>query len=238
MKNFRLITILLLSVLAVSGCKKDETVLEATAEEAASIMATSFCTGSAGIMTQMEDAMKMAQPSDYKSVLYDSSFTISSAAGAFITYQYTMNYDFGFLSLDSYQLDYQGNGSFSSPSSTGEITSSGTLALSGFSPYSLSNYYVCNGNGTRIGTFTMKIGNKNSISGTVTTTITDFKFIKSTGICESGTASMVVSGETSSGRSLSFTGTLVYEGNYVGILTLAGKTYSVNLVTGVIGLQL
>jgi len=239
MKNFRLISVLLLTVLMLSGCKKDDkTVSEATTEEVASIMVTSFCTGSAGTLTQMEDAVEMAMSSGSKSMMYDSSFTISNTPGATITYQYVMNYDFGFVNLNTFQLAYDASGNYSSPSISGDISTSGTLGLSGLSIYDLSAFYSLNGNALRNGTFTMNIGDNNSISGTVTTTITNFKFLKTTGLCESGTANIVVSGSTSSGKDFSLTGILVYEGNHVGSLTINGKTYSVNLTSGVFGLRM
>jgi hypothetical protein len=80
----------------------------------------------------------------------------------------------------------------------------------------------------------MKIGNQNGINGTVTATITNFRFNKSTLICESGNATVTIAGTTNAGRSFSFTGTLVYQGNYIGSLTLAGKNYSINLSTGAV----
>lgn len=235
MKKSQLISILLLAVVAFSSCKKNdpETVADATTEEAAAIVATSFCTGSAGTMTQMEDAVGLAKPNGYKSMLADSSFTLASPTGAIITYQYAVTYSFGFLTPNTYQLTYNSMGNYASPNSVGVITSSGALTISGL--IDNSTVYTCNGNAGRNGTFTMKIGNKNSITATVTTTITDFKFNKNTGICESGKASVVVSGSTSTGKTFSCSGTLVYEGNYIGSLTLSGKTYSVNIKTGTIG---
>jgi len=235
MKKTQLISILLMAVIAVSGCKKDETetVADATTEEAAAIVATSFCTGSAGTMTQMEDAINLSQPTVYKSTLADSTFTITSQAGAIIAYQYGVTYSFGFITPNTYQLAYTSSGNYTSPSTLGVITSEGTLTISGIIDNSTS--YICNGNAGRNGTFTMKIGNTNSITATVTTTITDFKFNKNTGICESGMANVVCSGSTSLGKTFSYSGTLVYSGNYMGSLTLNGKNYTVNIKTGTIG---
>jgi hypothetical protein len=235
MKNTKLISILLMAVVAISGCKKDETeiVADATTEEAAAIVATSFCTGSAGTMTQMEDAVGFSQPEGYKSTLADSTFTITNQAGAIITYQYAVTYSFGFLTPNTYQLAYNSSGNYASPSSLGVITSEGALTISGIIDNSSS--FSCNGNAGRNGTFTMKNGNSNSITATVATTISDFKFNKNTGICESGTASVVCSGSTSLGKTFSYSGTLEYLGNYTGSLTLNGQNFTVNLKTGTIG---
>jgi hypothetical protein len=94
--------------------------------------------------------------------------------------------------------------------------------------------YMVNGQSGRDGTFTMKIGNKNSITGTVTTTLVNFKVSKTTGLLESGTATIVVNGSTNAGMNFGFTGALVYTGNYTGTLTIEGKQFIINISTGTI----
>jgi len=233
MKKLRILSILLLAIIMVAGCKKkDETpIVDATTEEAASIMATSLCTGNAGTMTQVEDAVELSQRASLKSTLYDSSFTISSASGATITYQYQVNYSYGFLNPTNYQLAYDANGTYNSPNVNASVTADGQLNVTGFLG---GDYYFVNGQSGRAGTFNMKIGNQTSMTGTVTSTLVNFKLNKTTLLLESGTATIVVSGNTSTGRSFAFTGSLVYTGNYTGTLTISGKEYFISLTTGTV----
>jgi hypothetical protein len=233
MKTTKLFLILFAATMLAVSCKKNEEtpVLDATTEEAAIIMATSFCTGNAGTMTQIEDAVELAQAPALKSILYDSSFSVSSAAGAPITYQYQVEYSYGFQSPNNYQLTYSSAGSYSSANLSANITAGGTMNVTGFTS---GNYLVVNGQSARNGSFAMKIGNKNFITGSVNTVVTNFKFNKTSGLCEEGTATVIVAGTTSAGRSFSFSGTLVYSGNYNASLTVSGKTYSLNVTTGVI----
>jgi hypothetical protein len=231
MKNLKIATILLAAIIMASGCKKsDETpVVDATIEEAASIMATSMCTSNAGTLSQIEDAVELSQNLKIKSTLTDSSFTITSATGAVITYQYQVNYSYGFLNPNNYQLAYTSTGSYNSPNVNATVSADGSVNITGFLT---GSYYIVNGQSGREGTFTMKIGSNSSITGSVSTTLVNFQVNKTTGILESGTATIIVSGNTSSGRTLSFTGTLVYTGNYTGTLTISGKQYYINLTTG------
>ncbi len=231
MKNLKIATILLAAIVMASGCKKsDETpVVDATIEEAASIMATSMCTSNAGTLSQIEDAVELSQNLKIKSTLTDSSFTITSATGAVITYQYQVNYSYGFLNPNNYQLAYTSTGSYNSPNVNATVSADGSVNITGFLT---GDYYTVNGQSGREGTFTMKIGSNSSITGSVSTTLVNFQVNKTTGILESGTATIIVSGNTSSGRTLSFTGTLVYTGNYTGTLTISGKQYYINLTTG------
>ena len=233
MKKLRIAAILLMAIIMVAGCKKKEEtpVADATTEEAASIMATSLCTSNAGTMTQVEDAVVLSQSTPLKSTMYDSSFTITSATGAVITYQYQMNYSYGFINPNNFQLTYNENGNYNSPNVSAGITADGSLNVTGFLT---GDYYVVNGQSGREGTFTMKIGNKNSMTATVTTTMVNFTDNKSTGLPESGTATIVVNGNTSTGRNFGFTGTLVYTGNYTGTLTIMGKQFYINMTTGTV----
>ncbi len=233
MKTLKLLTITFFAVLLTVSCKKkDETpILDATTEEAAAIMATSFCTDNAGTMSLVEDAIELSQNTVLKSSLYDSSFTISSTPGAAITYQYQVNYAYGFLNPGNFQLAYEANGNYNSPNVNATISAAGSMNVTGFLS---GDYYVVNGQSGRDGTFTMKIGNKNSITGTVTSTLVNFKVSKTTGQLESGTATIVVNGSTSAGMNFGFTGTLEYTGNYTGTLTIDGKQFFINISTGTI----
>ena len=233
MKKLKFASILLLAIMLATGCKKNEEtpIIDATVEEAASIMATSFCTGNAGTMTQVEDAVDLSQAVMLKSVLTDSSFSISSAPGALITYQYEVNYSYGFMTPNNYQLSFESTGDYSSPNVSASSTAAGLMNVSGFLT---GGSYIVNGQSGRDGVFAMKIGNKNSINGTVTTTITSFKINKTSGILESGTATIAVAGNTSAGRSFGFTGTLIYQGNYNASLTINSQIFNVNINTGVV----
>ncbi|MCX6267897.1 MAG: hypothetical protein NTW16_11150 [Bacteroidetes bacterium] len=233
MKKLKTLLFLFMAILMATGCKKDnETpILDATTEEAASIMATSFCTGNSGTLTQAEDAVSISDDMMVKSALYDSSFTITSATGALITYEYQVHYAYGFQNPNFFQMTYDASGQYNSPNVSAGVTADGSLSVTGFLT---GDYYSVNGQSGREGTFTMKIGNQNSINGTVTTTFTNFKFSKATWLLESGTATIAVNGSTSAGKSFGFTGTLVYLGNYNASLTISGKTFYINVTTGVV----
>jgi hypothetical protein len=233
MKKLNIALFLFMAILMATGCKKKEEtpILDATTEEAAAIMATSFCTGNSGTLTQAEDAIGLSEGMMFKSTLYDSSFTVTSVSGAMITYEYQVHYSYGFQTSNIFQMSYDASGEYNSPHVSAGVTADGSLTVSGFLT---GDYYAVNGQSEREGTFTMKIGNQNSITGTVTTTITNFKFSKSTGLLESGTATIAVNGSTSAGKSFGFTGTLIYMGNYNASLTISGKTFYVNVTTGVV----
>ncbi|MEI6433654.1 MAG: hypothetical protein WCP32_02340 [Bacteroidota bacterium] len=233
MTNLKIVFFLMLAIAMATSCKKnEETPLpDATSEEAAAIMVASFCTGNAGTMTQVEDAVDLSQSIMLKSTQIDSSFNITSVPGALITYQYQMNYSYGFQTTNNFQLVYTASGNCDSPNVTAAISASGTLAVTGFLT---GDTYIVNGQSAREGNFVMKIGNKNSINGSVSTTITNFRFSKTTGLLESGAATIVVAGSTGAGRSFGFTGTLVYNGNNNATLTINGKTFNFNIASGII----
>lgn len=225
--------ITLLAILMVAGCKKKEEtpVVETTAEEAVTIMATSLCTGNAGTMTQVDDAVTLSKTTILKSSLYDSSFTITNTPGAVITYQYQMNYSYSFLNSNNFQLTYNATGNYNAPMVYASITTNGSLNVTGILS---GNDYIVNGQASREGTFTLKGGNQNSVSATVTTNLINLKVSKATGVVGSGTATIVVNGSTAAGRNFAFTGNLVYTGNYTGTLTIVGKQYYINLTTGTV----
>jgi len=231
MKTSPIVAVILAALLLTSGCKKKEEtpILDATTEEAATIMATSLCTGNAGTITQVEDAVVLSKEVKLKTSLTDSTFTVSSLPGAAITYQYQVNYSYGFLNPNNYQLSYNASGNYNSANVTAGVTANGTMNVTGFLA---GDYYVVNGQSGREGTFTMKIGNKTAMTGTVSTTLVNFKVSKATGLLESGTATLQVEGNTSGGKSFGFTGTLVYTGNYTGTLTILGQQFYLNLAAG------
>jgi len=233
MKPLNLLSILLLALLITTSCKKKEEtpILDATAEEAASIMASSLCTDGEGALSQVEDAILLADQARLKSVMYDSSFTITSVPGAPITYSYQMNYHWGFQNPNLFELSYESSGSYASPYVSASITGNGNVLVSGIMA---GDSYVCSGQSQRDGTFTMKVGNKNAVTGQVTIDYTNFRINKATGILESGNATMSVEGKTSGGLSFGFTGTFVYEGNYTGSLTINSKKFYINIQTGVV----
>jgi hypothetical protein len=233
MKKLQIALFLLMAVMMASSCKKNEEtpVLDATTEEAAAIMATSFCTGNSGTLTQAEDAVNLAGGLMLKSALYDSSFTVTSVPGAMISFSYQVHYSYGYLNPNNFEMSYDATGSYNSPNVSAGVTADGTMNITGLLT---GDAYIVNGQSGREGTFVMKIGNQNSINGTVTTTLTNFRFSKSTGLPESGTATIAVSGSTNAGRNFGFTGTLVYTGNYTATLTITGKTFYLNVVTGVV----
>lgn len=233
MKTIRISSVLLLAVMFFASCKKKEStpVLDATAEEAASIMATSLCTDGEGTLSQVEDAIILSGEPDPKSTLYDSSFTLVSPPGAPITYTYQMQYNYGFQTPNIFGLSFESAGNYSSPYVSATIEGIGNISVSGIL---VGDSYVCNGQSQREGTFAMKVGNKNSITGIINIVFTNFKFSKSSGLLESGEATMTVEGTTSGGLSFGFTGAFVYEGNYTGSLTINGKKFYINIQTGTI----
>ncbi len=182
-------------------------------------------------MTQIEDAVTLAAPQAEKMTSYDSSFTIVNETGAAITYQYQVHYSYGFVGVNNYQLAYDATGNCDAPSLSASITAEGSMTVTGFIS---GDAYVVNGISGREGTFSMKIGNKTSITGTISTTVSNFRYSKATGLCESGNAAVIVSGSTSGGKSFTFSGTLEYFGNYNATLTINGKNFTINIITGAV----
>ncbi|HMQ61355.1 MAG TPA: hypothetical protein PKE06_11855 [Flavilitoribacter sp.] len=90
-------------------------------------------------------------------------------------------------------------------------------------------FYVLNGSYSRQGSQMFKIGNQNTFSSTTQFTVTDLKVNKITKLIDSGLATLVISGEGTTGYSFNHTGSVEFLGDGSAIVTVNGHTWTVDL---------
>ena len=85
-----------------------------------------------------------------------------------------------------------------------------------------------NGAYTRNGSQESKIGQQNSFTSTLTITASNLLVDKSTQEINGGTASFTLEGSGSGGTNITYTGSIVFNGNQSATLTLNGNSYPLN----------
>ncbi len=160
-----------------------------------------------------------------------------SAAGAATTYSYTSKYSYTLNCNSSNQPDntatnYVYSGSYNGPNLSSTNAGSSIFTTTGLSP--TATLYIVNGEFKQSGSFQSKTTTTNTGNHTIDIVLQNLSFTKATRKIASGSATIAVS-ETMPGQStVTYNGTLVFNGNDTASLTLNSVNYTINLDTGVV----
>lgn len=124
-------------------------------------------------------------------------------------------------------LAYSGN--YDGPNVSSNNSGTANFTIAGLTQ-SAANYVV-NGEYKRSGSFTSKVGNKNSYSSDVDIVATNVTLSKPGRRINGGSATISITGTSPKG-SFSYTGTIVFNSSSSATLTINGNVYNIDLHTG------
>lgn len=238
----KILLILLLGTFLISGCKDkstepDETTYE---EDAADIIAASLgdSSSTSGLTSQINDLITLVENHTIASQLMKSSFGIpildttitKNMQKGLYSYSYTLNYEFGLNDLNTYYLDFSIDGNYSTRILSSVDTSSGLLTLAGKLPS--EKVYRINGNYQRNGNENSKVRNKLALKTKMSLTISEIIIDKDTEKFQSGSATGIISGETSNGKEFSYSIKIEYKSDQSVTLSVNNKLFYVDLTKG------
>lgn len=167
-------------------------------------------------------------------ISYDTTFS-ASYTGTYMSFENETSYAYKLICSNSipsslsYTFTTDGTRSTSRLSSDG--TSTGAMVASGLNLN--SDVYTVSGSFEREATLVQNTGSKKTFTNVSAVTLDDFEVNKSTFQIEGGTATYLLEAESSAGGSVSYSATVVFNGDNTATITLGNSdTYLVNLKTG------
>jgi hypothetical protein len=227
-------------LLLFAGCKKLDSGLVLTSDEAADFIATSLSASTNGLSAVSGDIALNAQN------VFDlnigcgatKTYSISHVAplGATCTYNYQLNYNYTLNCNNNKVADNvtgtsADNGTFDAPRISSTNAGTSTFRVGGLTPTATS--YVINGEYKRAGTFNSKVENKSTSNVTVDFVITNLTINKTTKQIIAGTAIVTIAGATTANAAINIVGSATFTGNNKVTVALNGSIYTVDLITGV-----
>jgi hypothetical protein len=229
-----LLTVVILSAIGISACKKDantttsNTVTEA---DAAQLSSDAVVPSTGGMVAQTNTSLSLYTSStlscgDKK----DTTIAKSSVLGVTPSYNYSLAWTYMLNCNGSipneFNFGFSGNSSYDGTLMSLTGSSTGTFVLSGLglssSDYVLNTYY------TRAGSTTSKIANQNTFTSNVVIQSTNITVLKSTDEIVSGTATIAITATSTSGKSFKFNGTINFLGNKQATVVLnSGTSYPI-----------
>ena len=241
MKTLVLLFPLLVALVAVSGCKNDDSstdlgdAVSLTVDDAADAFASALggSSGTGGLTAQMEEAAAIAgggslgKAGQAYDILFDTTIT-RQRVGTY-SYAYTFHYSFGIANANQFNFSYTMKGTYETPRMTSSDSATATLQVSNLltgQAYSVTGIY------NRYGTQVSKVRNWVRFSSTITFSFTALEVDKASKRISGGTATLSMSGQTDAGRIFAYTATVTFLGNQQAMLIIGGKTYTVSLALG------
>jgi hypothetical protein len=232
MKKLILISFVIILFVGINSCSKDSSntttvvVYKVPSDIAARYIMMAFCSASAGINFNMENAA--AYVANGKGS-FDTTFTIKKLdSAATVKYQYQVDYTLTrFPSPPQVNFEYTSGGSFSSSVILSQDEQNGTWVFTTLDQSQLT----LNGSGTDGGqqyTIVDKVQFTSQFSYTLQNVMVD----KITHVIASGAATITISGAGPADVHFNYSGTLTFSGNHQAVLVLNGSTYNFSLLTG------
>jgi hypothetical protein len=230
-----LCTAIILTSLSFSSCKKDNakntaaasgTVTEQDAARA-TIDAVDPTTG--GMVSQLNSSVAVFTTATIPcSVKKDTTITGSSISGVTPSFTYSLSWNYLFdCSAQSLTFNFSGNSSYSGVILSSSGTSSGGFVMTGLLPD--TSQYTFNTTYTRTGTTSLNTGKKVTFTSDVEITSSNIIIDKTTQEIVSGSATVTVSGASTTGNSYNFAGTITFSGDKKGSLVLnSGTSYALS----------
>lgn len=234
MKTFlRLNFIIMLFLLIINGCKKDEDRPPVENEDVSDLIANSFEKDAYGLGQQLEDAFLLTRSymnASYCGYSADTSI-YAHYQGVAVQYTYTIDWDWNIhcsgstANLVNVHNHCEGNCTTSILISN--LNSWSDLTITGLeASYS---EFILDGTYKRTGDFNSRLRDQHSFNCILNVSLADLMVNKYTYVINGGTAHIDAICTTSDGQEFNFSGTLIFNGNENCTLTLEGKVYTVQL---------
>ncbi|MCA0366235.1 MAG: hypothetical protein LCH67_19515 [Bacteroidetes bacterium] len=209
-----------------------------SAEEASTMIQYAISSETAGLSTLVTDLSsltKIKNTPSYCGKSKDSTVTKSkSSASSLHSYSYSMNWSWILnCSTTKVPSSFTNKSSFSGQYKTPKVISSdngeSNMTIAGLDAQSTNYKYT--GSYVKNGTQSLSIVQAKDVTSTITLNITDIQVSKSTlKIQSGGKASVVIEGKSSTGKTFSYTGTIVFNGNGSATININGsKEYNVQI---------
>jgi hypothetical protein len=238
-KRFVLPVIIFLALaLATVSCKKSNsnaggssTTDTVTTDDAANAVSDAVSPESSGMVAQTQTTVVIINENDLDcGVQSDTAFAGQNAAGAAITYNYAytssrlLTCNVGVPS--TFQFNFSGKNSYSAAYIASDDSAAGNFSVTGLNAG--AGQYVFNASYIRSGSETSKARNQYTFTSNVNIQSTNLTIDKSTQQIVSGTATVSISGASSSGKAFSYSGTITFSGGKQATLVLGnGNTYQI-----------
>ncbi len=240
MKSLFFIPVLLLALVLISGCNDGagtdlDDAITLSADDAADAFASSLGGGTttSGLTTQLEELATAAggggigKVDASSGVMFDTTIT-RQRLGTY-SFTYTFRYSYGLANANQFNFAYSMKGVYDTPRMSSNDSAWATLQASNLlsgQAYSITGVY------NRYGTQTSKVRNKVHFSSTITFAFSALQIDKATKKITSGTATLSMSGQTSTGNIFAYTATITFLGNQQATLVIDRRTYTLNLTLG------
>ena len=217
------------------SCQKEDGALAATGstlsnEEAAAIVQYALATETNGMSSFIKDvASKSVTVNNpyYCGLSKDSTFSKSSSA-----YGYSAQLSWLLTCTPakvpaSLKFSLSTSGQYQGAKVTSKDAGTGTATFSGLEVK--SSNYVVNADYARNGTQTLNVSTPKSVTSNLSISMSNLQVNKSTYQILSGTGTFNLSGKTLTGRMISFTGTIVFNGNCTATITTNNKSFTFSI---------
>ncbi len=235
--------LIIISLMLVTGCKKEDDVVNVTEDVVSEDDLANSIAGSVGgsdatngLSAEIENAATFASggqpdgPGGYYSIHFDTTI-VKSRSGGNYSFNYTIQYSYAFVNLgNQFNYTYKAKGTFETLRVMCSDSAAATLNVTHIIDAN-ANYGV-SGNYFRYGNTSSKINTGKSFTSTTTLTLDTINVNKVTKKIVSGSSTLTITGVTGGGKTFTYTATLVFNGNGQATLTLGnGKVYVINLNT-------
>lgn len=223
-------------MLTISSCKKDEQENEeaVSEQESAEVISKSMDSDNSGLVEQIEESVEMANlilQNPVCALQYDSTI-VKSYSSAKRSLSYTFNWGYQVNCTNNIPsnvtLNYASDGSYTSIRMDGNDEATGAIVLTQL--LSSQSSYMADIDYERIGNQTSKIGNESSFSSTLTITGSGIEVDKTSYEVLGGSASFAISGSSDNGNVYSFSGSISFLGNGQATVSFSnGSQYTISI---------
>jgi hypothetical protein len=226
-----LTTTAILIGVSFTACKKDAsptTTATVTEQNAADLTTDAIVPENAGLVTQVNSSVTIYKTSTLScGVQKDSTLAKSSASGATPSYDYSLNWNYLLdCSAETLTFNFTGNSTYNGVDMSSNDTSTGGFVLGSLQPS--ATQYDLNASYSRSGSQTSKVARQYTFTSNLKIVAADLKIDKTTQAIVSGTATVSITGASSSGKSFTFSGTVTFLGGGKATLVLnSGASYPI-----------
>lgn len=230
--NFIKAATILLTIIAISSCRK-ETTETATEDDAADAIETALATSSGGATQDISAAAQFAMSTGYNQlqcgVAFDTTVTYSHTGTVTANYTHAWNVLLNCNGSTPSSLNWTGSyqGSFDALRLSGNSSGTRNYTFTGLD--ASSPEYTLSASSTRTGTHTSKVRNQYTYTVNINTTLTNLSVNKSTYKITGGSGTVTATLSASNGTSKTFNGNIIFNGNSTATLTINGNTYTITV---------
>lgn len=230
--------IIVLAVLAISSCRKDETD-SITTDDATDALTYALQSGSGGYSQQLSDAADYAYTEGYGKngavsglscgVPFDTAVSFVHTGTITANYNHSWTWTLNCTGPVPNTLDFEGtyNGNYDGPRMQSTNSGGGDFNITGIQPG--PDVYTFNGNYTRNGSVSSKVRNKNTFTTQITVVASNITVSKATYKITGGNATATVQCSSSAGKVYNYDAAIVFNGDGTAAVTINGQTTTIQL---------